>query len=110
MPGQHIWHVKVRRTGQAEPEIAEPQLDRGRAPVQGEVIDVSVKRKSVRAKIVAFNTSTSGNHFRSTPISRHFQCPSACLKGASNGSQRPFNQSPLLGRATSAMPGDQLLR
>jgi hypothetical protein len=61
MPGQHIWHVKVRRTGQAEPEIAEPQLDRGRAPVQGEVIDVSVKRKSVRAKIVAFNTSTSGS-------------------------------------------------
>ena len=60
MPGQHIWHIKVRRTGQADPEIAEPQLYRGRAPVQGEVIDVSVKRKSVRAKIVAFNTSTSG--------------------------------------------------
>jgi len=61
MPGQHIWHIKVRRTGQAEPEIAEPQLDRRHAPVQGEVIDVSVKRKSVRAKIVAFNTSTSGS-------------------------------------------------
>ena len=64
MPGQHIWHIwhiKVRRTGQAEPEIAEPQLDRSRAPVQGEVIDVSVKPKSVRAKIVAFNTSTSGS-------------------------------------------------
>jgi hypothetical protein len=47
--------------GQAEAEIAEVQLDRRRAPVHGEVIDVSVKRKAVRAKIVAFNTSTSGS-------------------------------------------------
>jgi len=61
MTGQHIWHIKVRRTGQAEAEIAEIQLDRRRAPVQGEVIDVSVKRKSIRATIVAFNTSTSGS-------------------------------------------------
>src|SRR6266403_1962402 len=34
MTGQHIWHIKVRRTGQAEAEIAEIQLDRRRAPVQ----------------------------------------------------------------------------
>ncbi len=61
MPGQHIWRIKVRRTGQAEAEIAEPQLDRGRGPVHGEIIDASVKRKSVRAKIVAFSTSTSGS-------------------------------------------------
>jgi hypothetical protein len=59
MPGQHIWRIKVRRTGQAEAEIAEPQLDRGRGPVHGEIIDASAKRKSVRAKIVAFSTSTS---------------------------------------------------
>ena len=61
MTGQHIWHIKVRRVGQAEPESVEPQLDRGRGPVHGEVIDVSVKRKRVSAKIVAFNTSTSGS-------------------------------------------------
>jgi hypothetical protein len=61
MTGQHIWHIKVRRTGQAEAEIAEIQLDRRRPPAHDEVIDVSVKRKSVRAKIVAFNTSTSGS-------------------------------------------------
>jgi hypothetical protein len=41
--------------------LAEIQLDRRRAPVHGEVIDVSVKRKGIRAKIVAFNTSTSGS-------------------------------------------------
>jgi len=27
----------------------------------------------------------SANHFRSSPISRPFQCPSACLKGANGG-------------------------
>jgi hypothetical protein len=61
MTGQHIWHIKVRRTGQAEFELAEPQLDHRRAPVDGEVIEVAIKRKSIRAKIVAFNTSTSGS-------------------------------------------------
>jgi hypothetical protein len=61
MIGQHIWHIKVRRIGQAEAEIAEIQLDRRRAPVHGEVIDVSVKRTGIRTKIVAFNTSTSGS-------------------------------------------------
>jgi hypothetical protein len=63
MPGQHIWHIKVRRTGQAEPERAEPQLDRGREPVLGEVIKVTVKSESVHAKIANFNTSTSGSTF-----------------------------------------------
>jgi hypothetical protein len=61
MPGQHIWHIKVQRVGQADYEIAEIQLDRRRAPVLGEVIDVSVKRKGIHAKIVTFNTSASGS-------------------------------------------------
>ena len=61
MTGQHIWHIKVRNDGQADYEIAEIQLDRRRPPVQGEFIDVSVKRRSVRAKIATFNTSTSGS-------------------------------------------------
>ena len=59
MTGQHIWHV--RNDGQIDYEIAEIQLDRRRPPVQGEFIDVSVKRRSVRAKIATFNTSTSGS-------------------------------------------------
>jgi hypothetical protein len=61
MTGQHIWHIKVRRTGEAEAEIADIQLHPRHPPVLGEVIDVSVKRKGIRAKIVAFNTSTSGS-------------------------------------------------
>jgi hypothetical protein len=61
MPGQHIWHIKARRVGQADYEIAEIQLDRRRAPVHGEVIDVVVKRESIRAKVVSFNESTSGS-------------------------------------------------
>jgi hypothetical protein len=61
MPGQHIWHIKVRRTGQAEPERAEPQLDRRREPVLGEVIEVAGKREKVRAKVASFHKSVSGS-------------------------------------------------
>jgi hypothetical protein len=61
MPGQHIWHIKVRRVGQADYEIAEIQLDRRRAPVQGEFIDVVVNRKQMRARIVGSNKSASGS-------------------------------------------------
>jgi hypothetical protein len=61
MPGQHIWHIKVRRIGKVELERAEPQLDRGCGPVKDEVIKVVVKSESVRAKIATFNTSTSGS-------------------------------------------------
>jgi hypothetical protein len=60
MPGQHIWHIKVRRVGQADYEIADIRLDQRRAPVQGEFIDAVVNRDGVRAKIVAFNKSASG--------------------------------------------------
>jgi hypothetical protein len=61
MPGQHIWHIKVRRVGQAEAEMAEPQLDRGREPVPGEVIKVAVKSESVQAKVASFHKSVSGS-------------------------------------------------
>jgi hypothetical protein len=58
MPGQHI---KVRRIGQANYEIAETKLKRQIAPVQGEFINVVVKGVGIRAKIVAFNESVSGS-------------------------------------------------
>jgi hypothetical protein len=61
MPAQHIWHVKIRRIGQADYEIAEIQLDRRRSPEPGEVIDVVVNLKGIRAKIAAFNTTTRGS-------------------------------------------------
>jgi hypothetical protein len=61
MTGQHIWHIKVRRIGKAEPERAEPQLDRDREPVLGEVIGVGVKRERVRAKVASFHKSVSGS-------------------------------------------------
>jgi hypothetical protein len=65
MPGQHIWHIKVRRIGQADYEIAEVRLDQRHAPVQSEIIDVVVirgsVRESIRAKSVSFHTSQSGS-------------------------------------------------
>jgi hypothetical protein len=61
MPGQHIWHIKVRRVGQADYEIAEIRLDRRRPPVQGEFINVVVNREHLRAKVVAFHNSASGS-------------------------------------------------
>jgi pyrimidine operon attenuation protein/uracil phosphoribosyltransferase len=58
MTGQHIWHIKVRRTDQAEPERAEPQLDHRRPPEHGEVIDaVMISGEKVRAKIDALHSS-----------------------------------------------------
>jgi hypothetical protein len=61
MTGQHIWHIKVRRIGQADYEIAEIQLDQRGPPAQGEVIDVVVNREHVRAKIVGSHKSSSGS-------------------------------------------------
>jgi hypothetical protein len=72
MPGQHIWHVKVRRFGQADCEIAEIRMDQWRAPVQGESIDVLAYRESIRtrenirAKIVSFDTSPCDSKTRYT--------------------------------------------
>jgi hypothetical protein len=61
MHGQHIWHIKVRRLGRTDHEIADIRLDQPRAPVQGETLDAAVNRETVRVKIVSFNTSTSGS-------------------------------------------------
>jgi hypothetical protein len=58
---QHIWHIKVRRIGQADHEIADIRLDQRRAPVQGEAIAAVVNRKKVHVKIVSFNTSEFGS-------------------------------------------------
>jgi hypothetical protein len=61
MPGQHIWHIKVRRVGQADYEIADIRLGQRGPPVQGEPINAVVNRKNVQAKITTFNQSTSGS-------------------------------------------------
>jgi hypothetical protein len=61
MPGQHIWHIKVRRAGRAEAETAEPQLDRRLEPVPDEVIEVTVQRERVQAKVASFHKSVSGS-------------------------------------------------
>jgi hypothetical protein len=61
MPGAHIWHIKVRRAGQADYELAEIQMDRRRPPEVGEFIDVVVNREFIRARIVALNKSASGS-------------------------------------------------
>ena len=58
---QHIWHIKVRKVGQADYEIADIRLDQRRAPVQGEAIAAVVNREKVHIKIVSFNTSHSGS-------------------------------------------------
>jgi hypothetical protein len=46
-----ICRIKLRRLGTAEHEIAEIQFTT-RAPAYGEVIDVPINRKSIRAKVV----------------------------------------------------------
>jgi hypothetical protein len=61
MNGRHIWHITVRRIGKADYETADSQLDRRRAPVNGEVIDVVMKGERIRAKVASFNTSQSGS-------------------------------------------------
>lgn len=59
MPGQHIWHIKVRRAGRTETETAEPQLDRRRAPLPDEVFEATVQRERLRVKVTSFHTSVS---------------------------------------------------
>ena len=61
MPGQYIWHIKVRMVGQTDFEIADIRLGQRRAPVHGEFIDAVVKRKTIRAEIVAVHESASGS-------------------------------------------------
>jgi len=60
MPGQHIWHIKTRKPGEAEFKSVETQHRSGE-PQQGDVIEVAVGAKLIRAKIVHIHRSTSGS-------------------------------------------------
>jgi hypothetical protein len=64
-----IWHVKVRRVGQDDYEIAEIRMDGRRLPKKGEIINVGitdfglndacVTHANILAKVVSFTESTS---------------------------------------------------
>jgi hypothetical protein len=58
---QHIWHIKVRRLGSADYEIADIRLNQRRGPVHGEAIAAVVNREKVHVKLVSFNASESGS-------------------------------------------------
>ena len=60
MPGQHIWHVKIRKRGETKFKPVETQ-HRSREPQQDDVIEVAVGAKLIRAKIVHFHRSMSGS-------------------------------------------------
>jgi hypothetical protein len=64
---------------------------------RGQMMTSALKIADNRSAIGSGRTSALGliaslrpcaDHFRSTPISGHSQCPSACLKGAMNGLRR----------------------
>jgi len=64
-----IWHVKVRRFGQADFEIAEIRMNGQRKPKKGEIISVGVtsfggKRENILAEVISFTESTSGPQTR----------------------------------------------
>jgi hypothetical protein len=73
-----IWHVKVRRAGQADFEIAEIQMDGRRAPKKGEIIsvgvtdfginDARVNHENILARVVSFTESTSESRTRYTVL------------------------------------------
>jgi hypothetical protein len=63
MRSLHIWRIKIRR-GNAEPQVAQSQIDRGREPVSGEAIEVVLGSEKVRAVIEdAIHTDFSGDTF-----------------------------------------------
>jgi hypothetical protein len=68
MQGQHVWHVKLRRVGQVDYEIAETLAHQRRAPVPGEPIKVIASRESVQAKVVSFETVTTGSKTKHTVL------------------------------------------
>lgn len=65
---QHIWHIKVRRIGQADYDIADIRLDQRGAPVLGESIEAAVNRERIRVKIRSFNTSASASGSTATHV------------------------------------------
>ena len=62
MPGQHIWHIKIRKPREAEFKSVETQHRPGE-PQQGDVIEVAVGvgAKLIRAKIVHIHGSRVGS-------------------------------------------------
>ena len=58
MPGQNIWHIKIRGFGEAEYKFAETQ-HRPREPHVSEVMEFEVGGKLVRAKIRTIHGSHS---------------------------------------------------
>jgi hypothetical protein len=60
MPGQHIWHIKIRKLGGAEHKFAGTQ-HHPREPRDREVIELEIGGKLVRAKIVTIHGSYSGS-------------------------------------------------
>jgi hypothetical protein len=60
MSGQNIWHIKIRKLGEAEYKFAETQ-HKPREPRGREVIELEIGGKLVRAKIATFHGSHSGS-------------------------------------------------
>jgi len=60
MARSNIWHIKTRKPGETEFKSVEAQ-HRSREPQQGEVIEVAVGAKLIRAKIVHLHMSLSGS-------------------------------------------------
>jgi hypothetical protein len=77
MQGQLVWHVKVRRFGHADYEIAEIRMNGQRKPKKGEIINVDIinfgvndilVRERILAKVVSFTESTSGSRTKYTVL------------------------------------------
>jgi hypothetical protein len=60
MARSNIWHIKTRKPGETEYKSVETQ-HQSREPRQGEVIEVAVGAKLIRAKIVHIHRSLSGS-------------------------------------------------
>ena len=59
MPGQHIWHVRIRKCGEADAVFVGTQ-HRSQEPQHGEVIAIEADGKTIRANIAAVHTSRIG--------------------------------------------------
>jgi hypothetical protein len=57
MPGQRIWHIKIRKFGGAEYKFVETQ-HRLREPRDREVIELEIVGKLVRVKIVTIRSDS----------------------------------------------------
>ena len=60
MARTNVWHIKTRKPGETDFKSVETQ-HHSQEPQQGEVIEVAVGAKLIRAKIVHFHRSPSGS-------------------------------------------------